>query len=112
MTEKVEPEHLTFEQKVIVQADCISVLSHLTVYPIYYQYLCYSFLAGSTIKGYLKFELNITKGCSAIAPEIGLVKVESIKNGNAYFENIDSICSVRSLIPLGAPMLVFIPRII
>ncbi|MCR6641094.1 MAG: hypothetical protein NVV82_19400 [Sporocytophaga sp.] len=96
----------------IVQADRNSVLVNLSIIPIYYEYLCYKFIEGTKLKGYLKLEANIYVGSGAIAPEIGHGIVTRIDNGLAYFEPENISCDIRKLIPLTQPTLVFIPNIL
>lgn len=96
----------------IVQADQISVLVNIEIYPIHFEYLCYNFLAGAKLRGQLRLEKNIKAGSTAIAPELGYVKVLKITNGKAYFENMENTCNVRLLVPMDMPALVFVPTIL
>lgn len=100
------------EQFGIVQANGISVLIGEHVYPVQYEYLCYSFTPGNRLKGVIRIEPNIVPGSRAISPRYGLVTVQSIKNGIACFKEKKKCCEVRDLAPLSAPILVFIPQIL
>ncbi len=96
----------------IVQSDGSSVLIEEQIYPIHYEYLCYTFKPESRIKGNLRLEANIIAGNIALAPEHGQVIVKKIIKGIAYFENNDLYCEVRLLCPLSGPTHVFVPQIL
>jgi len=100
------------EQFGIVQANGISVLIGEFVYPVQYEYLCYSFTPGNTLKGEIRIEPNIVPGSRAISPRYGLITVLSISNGIAYFKERKKHSEVRDLAPISAPILVFIPQIL
>ncbi|MBO9700365.1 MAG: hypothetical protein J7604_09170 [Sporocytophaga sp.] len=96
----------------IVQANGISVLIDEHVYPVQYEYLCYTFAPGHRLKGELRIEPNIVPGSRAISPRYGLVTVLYISKGIAYFKERKKCCEVRDLAPISAPILVFIPQIL
>jgi hypothetical protein len=96
----------------VIQSDGSSVLIEDKIYPIHYEYLCYTFQADSRIRGTLRLEANIIAGCTALVPEHGQVIVKKIIKGIAYFENNALFCEVRLLCPLSGPTLVFIPQIL
>ncbi|WP_028978593.1 hypothetical protein [Sporocytophaga myxococcoides] len=96
----------------IVQANGISVLIDDLVYPVQYEYLCYTFAPGNRLKGHLRIEPNIVPGSRAISPKYGLITVLSISNGIAYFKEKNMSCEVRDLAPISAPIIVFIPQIL
>ncbi len=100
------------EQFGIVQANRISVLVNDNVYPVQYEYLCYTFTPGNRLKGELRIEPNIVPGSKAISPRYGLVTVFSISNGIAYLKGNKMKCEVRNLAPISAPIIVFIPQIL
>jgi hypothetical protein len=100
------------EQFGIVQANRISVLIDESVYPVQYEYLCYSFTPGNRLKGGLNIEPNIVPGSKAVSPKYGLVTVLSISNGIAYLKENKKQCEVSSLAPISAPIIVFIPQIL
>lgn len=96
----------------IVQSDGSSVSIEEQIYPIHYEYLCYTFKTGSRIKGDIRLAANIIIGSMAIVPEHGQVIVKEIIKGIAYFESNDLFCEVRLLCPLSGPTLVFVPQIL